>query len=798
MNSIYNLTYALLNKHKIVLIVISFISGILLNEYTGNPWIIIAILGTIGAIVSLIIRNFSFLLFIPLGLAFSANSQLIYSNNILNFTEKKIDLEGVLYRSPESRELGSRLYLDTDIIIRDGAKKSVTGKTIVYSADNTQLLAYGDRVRFLDVQLRSIENFKNPGGFDLKRFYERQSIYARGFVDSNDSLISFGLDESYNPILHYIDGLRIKFRNFVLAGFPSPESAILNAITVGDKAGIPQKTRAEFSKAGVAHILAISGLHVGAVAIAFFFLIKWLLKRSEYVLLRFEVPRLAAGMTILPIFLYTAVAGFSTSTVRAFIMISLYLLSIVIGKEEYRVNTLCAAALIILLWHPWSLFELSFQLSFIAVFGILIAHKFYPFKFNTFKDKFYSLTKTTIAATLITFPLIANSFGILPLVSIPANLILVPLVEVIIVPMSLLSFIGYLVSPALAKILISANIFFIEMLSFGVEAVLRVPYSSLTIPPMNFVSWVMFFLIVAFIILNSVYPKIKYIIPLVILGFVVSLVSPYPGKSSNGILDISFLDVGARKSFVVVKLPSNKNIIIDGGYSKNDQNGYLEKTVITKYLLNKRVKKIDILILSSTDKDTLSGAVHLIETFNVVKLMTNGDKLSGELWEQINKKEIKWDNLSNADELLSSADLKFKILRAGDEFQIEDSSMPDPIGFKLIYKEDEILFGNSLHLTSFQTELIDQYGKSIDSTVIYFPNINIQEDTVDFIDYISPKILVTGNTNIASNKLREKLSAIRKEMIILETDKDGAIAITSDGKELRVRSFTNEKELVLH
>ena len=117
-------------------------------------------------------------------------------------------------------------------------------------------------------------------------------------------------------------------------------------------------------------------------------------------------------MTILPIFLYAAIAGFSTSTVRAFIMISLYLLSIVIGKEEYRINTLSAAALIILLWHPWSLFELSFQLSFAAVFAILLAHKFYPFKFTTLEDKFYSLVKTTVAATLVTFPLVANSFGI--------------------------------------------------------------------------------------------------------------------------------------------------------------------------------------------------------------------------------------------------------------------------------------------------------------------------------------------------------------------------------------------------
>ena len=87
--------------------------------------------------------------------------------------------------------------------------------------------------------------------------------------------------------------------------FQSPESEILNAITIGEKRGIPQDTRTEFSKAGVAHVLAISGLHVGAVALAFYFLIKWLLKRSEYMLLRFQVPRLAAALTILPIFLYT-------------------------------------------------------------------------------------------------------------------------------------------------------------------------------------------------------------------------------------------------------------------------------------------------------------------------------------------------------------------------------------------------------------------------------------------------------------------------------------------------------------
>jgi competence protein ComEC len=433
---------------------------------------------------------------------------------------------------------------------------------------------------------------------------------------------------------------------------------------------------------------------VGAVAIAFFPLIKWLLKRSEYILLRFQVPRLAAGMTILPIFLYTAIAGFSTSTVRAFIMISLYLLSIVIGKEQYRINTLSAAALIILLWHPWSLFELSFQLSFGAVFAILLTHKFYPFKFATIKDKFYSLTKTTVAVTLATFPLVANSFGILPLVSIPANLIIVPLVEFIIVPISLISFLAFLISPYIAGVLISLNIFFIEMLIFGVKMFLQIPYSSLTIPPMNTLSWILFLIIIVCLILNSFYPKVKFIIPFIVIGLIMTLVNPLPGKSVQGVLEVNFLDVGENKSLVFLQLPNKKNILVNGGYSNTDRNGYLERTVITNYLLKNGIRKIDLLILTSTDKDHLSGAAHLIEKFDVRRLFTNGDKLDGPLWKLINDKNIRWNNISNVKEPITSADINLEILRPQDAFQIEDSSLPYPFAFKLTYGNSSFFLVN--------------------------------------------------------------------------------------------------------
>jgi len=788
----------LLNNHKIVLIAISFILGIYLNEFLNSAWILVATGGLIGGIISLYFRNLRFLLFIPLGLVFSANTQLISDNNVLNFAGEKIDLEGVLYRSPESREEGSRLYLDTDYIILKGALVPVSGNVIIYSSEYIESLAYGDRVRLLNIKLRDIENFKNPGRFNLKKFYERQNIYARGFVDGEESIISFGLAKSYSPILHSIDRMRIKFGNFVRSKFPTPEYGILNAITIGEKGGIPLKIRTEFSKAGVAHILAISGLHVGVVAIAFFFLIKWLLKRSEYILLRWQVPRLAAAMTILPIFLYAAIAGFSTSTVRAFIMISLYLLSIVIGKEEYRINTLSAAAFIILLWHPWSLFELSFQLSFAAVFAILLAHKFYPFKFTTLEDKLYSLVKTTVAATLVTFPLVANSFGILPLVSIPANLLLIPLVEIIIIPLSLVSFIVFLISPYIAGLLISLNIFFIEMLIYGVQMLLKIPYSSFSIPPMNTVSWILFLIIIICLILNSAYPKVKFIIPFIVIGLIMTLVNPIPGKSMQGILEVNFLDVGKNKSLVFIQLPNKKNILVDGGYSNSGRNGYLERTVITNYLLRKGIRKIDYIILTSIDKDHLSGAAHLLEKFDVRTLYTNGDKLDSMVWKLINDKNIQWKNISNVKEPITSGDTNLEIIRPGDGFRIDDSSLPYPVAFKLTYGNSSFLFGESLNQISFQRELIHSFDEKIKTRIAYIPNIKMESSLFEFLESVSPEILVTRNSSESSDIYNQEFQNLKQQTVILEIDDIGAVAFTTKGEEINGRTFIDEKHIVLH
>jgi competence protein ComEC len=128
----------------------------------------------------------------------------------------------------------------------------------------------------------------------------------------------------------------VEFGNFVRKKSPFPQSEILNALTIGDQGSVPSELRNQFSKSGINHIISISGLHVAAVALVFYVMIKWILKRSEFLLLRFQVPRLKAALTIIPVFMYMALAGFATPAVRASIMAAVYLISIVIGRGEIK------------------------------------------------------------------------------------------------------------------------------------------------------------------------------------------------------------------------------------------------------------------------------------------------------------------------------------------------------------------------------------------------------------------------------------------------------------------------------
>jgi len=772
-------------KYPIILPLLAFISGILFSEHLGYPWVFIVVITPIIGALYLLIPRLKYLLFVPLGILFSA-SPILPENHVIYHLGKKMDIVGTVYDSPRSRKEGSRLFIDVKEIIANGNKETVSGKVIVNSKETVRGIYTGDRVRILNPKLKRYRSFKNPGSFDVRRFYESQEIYASGFIPGMDWIVIFRDQEHIAPLSGFINRLRSSFGGFVRNNLPSPENEVLSAITIGEKGGIPFELRDEFSAAGIAHLLAISGLHVGAIALVFYFAIKWILKRSEYLLIKFQVPRLSAALTIIPIFLYTAIAGFSTPVVRAFIMITLYLLSILIGKEENKLNTLGVAALVILLWQPWVLFQLSFQLSFTAVLGIIFINRYYPLRFDTFRGKIISSVKITLAASFATLPFIINSFGVLSLISVPANLIFVPLVEFLIVPLGLLSILAFSVSETIALPLLLLNGFLIKIMILGAQMLLEIPFSSLTVPSISVFGWLFYGGTVLFVVVQKIYPRLRYALPIIVFGFIATLVSSNVSKANRGSLEVDFLDA-ANKSIAFVRLPYGKTVLIDGGYSYFKGKGFMERMVIAPFLLKTRTTIIDYFILTSLDKDHLEGVKYLLKKFKVKRLWTNGGKLDGELWEIIREKKITWKNILDEVEDFEIEGVQIGFMKPRGGFQIRDSARPYPLIMKFVFGQSSFLLGESLENTMVQRELVDVYSDKIKSKVVYIPRLDrLLRDEADFLNAVSPAILISSGHKKSLSNAHE-----REDTNLFETSHEGMVTIITDGNEIRVNSFVS-------
>jgi len=769
---------------------VGFIVGILISEWCGNQWLIILTITPIIGIASIFLPSLRFLLLIPIGILFSASPNLP-GNHIRNFTGEEIDIVGTLSNSPRTRIQGSSLFIDVEEVISRGARRGSSGRVIINTDQRIFGALSGREVRILNVRLKPFVRFNNPGAFDIKRYYEREGIYARGFVKDIDNILFFGGKGSNNAVFNIVDLLRFKFGNFVRSSVSSPENEIINALTIGDMGGIPPRLRNDFSAAGIAHILSISGLHVGAIALVFYFTIKWLLKRSEYLLLRFQVPRLSAAITLIPVFVYTAIAGLGTPVLRAFIMLAVYSTSIVMGRGENKLNTLAFSAFLILIWQPWALYQLSFQLSFGAVLGIILVDRVYTLSFKTFKDKLISSTIVTLATTLFTLPFIINSFGVLSLVSIPANLVAVPFVEFLVVPLGLLTFLTFWFSEAISLLLLRIVSLLTELLVYGTERIVEIPYSYLTLPSINVAGWIFYSLAVLILLMKRAYPRIMFLLPVAVLGLVASLTFGFIYKSKTGLLEVNYLDAAGR-DLVFLRLPQEKAVLIDGGYSYFNNKGFIERGVVTPFLLNSDITRIDYLILTTLDKDHIEGAKYLLRNFHVDRFWTNGGRLDGEIWKIIKTKKIRWKNISERVENFNVEGVTIEFFKPRGHFKVEDSSKPYPLILRLTYGSMVLLLGESLGNRSVQGELAELYKDRIKSSVLFVPGIGGDSHGFnDFISFVSPKVVVTNGRyrhhhNIDNNN----------EFASFQTNHDGMVTLLSDGDKLTVKSYYSNGEYV--
>ena len=287
---------------------------------------------------------------------------------------QKITLEGWLFREPERGPARGRLYLEAQRIWQDGQPRPATGKVLVSVRHLQGRWQYGDVLR-LSLKIRTPRNFHTPGSFDYASYLARRGIYLTAFVWDDKDIKEVGL--AGTRLRHWIEDIRRTVGLFFDEHLSDTQAAILRALIIGDKSQLDPELRNSFTRVGVAHVLAISGLHIGLVAMLAYGAWRWLLARSQYVLLMWSVPKLAALLTLPVVLLYAGLAGGSVSTLRAVIMVAVFLTALLLDKEEEVFRSLALAALIVSLIWPGSVLDISFQLSFVAVLAIFLGlHRF--------------------------------------------------------------------------------------------------------------------------------------------------------------------------------------------------------------------------------------------------------------------------------------------------------------------------------------------------------------------------------------------------------------------------------------
>ena len=385
-----------------------------------------------------------------------------YPDRIWYYNGGEHKIIGVIVKEPDIRQTNQKLEIKVKTV--DDKIKGIKGKILV-SVDLYPTFEYGDELEFICV-LRAPEKYQ---GFSYNRYLARYDIYSVCYYPKNLSHNSVAENNIVGKFYKNIYAFKNKVRLLINFSLNKDESDFARAIILGDKRALSSEARENFSQSGLSHIAVISGLHISIiVALLMFFLIFAGLNRNS--------AFYASGFFL---FLYIILIGAPASATRAGLMGFLLLLSLKIGRLNKIANSLLLAAAILLLINPRLLRDdIGFQLSFLAVLGIIYI---YP-KIKKIFEKISIVKKTknifpvfivnticiTLSAQIITAPILLYNFGTVSLIAPVSNLLVLWLLPFLIISLFAAIVLG-LIFPSLSALFFLPAGFILKYILFIAE-----------------------------------------------------------------------------------------------------------------------------------------------------------------------------------------------------------------------------------------------------------------------------------------------------------------------------------------
>ncbi|NOY69245.1 MAG: DNA internalization-related competence protein ComEC/Rec2 [Deltaproteobacteria bacterium] len=738
--------------------------------------------------------------------------------------------------------------LDDILAAKQGsAEARIPGRVRAVFRGRLPKILPGDRIA-VNGKIRGFKNFNNPGGFDYRRFMKFKniwgSVYAdapkikvisrekRGGYKSRVENFRAGVNYDINTACENFSTRLDKY--FKLFGSYSKyfsfekTAAVLSALVVGKKDRITPDLRDDFSRAGVSHLLAISGLHVGIVAAASFFFFKWLFSFSYYLLSRGATGRWAALFSGGIVLFYGLISGMSPSTQRAVLMVMVFLIAFFIRRDYDLLNTIAVAAFVILILFPPALFDISFKLSFAAVCAIFygLYHRHggrRPYIETGFLHGLFSRLRTfvfvSMCAIIGTAPLVMLYFNQVSIAGIFSNIILVPVIGFIVVPCGLFSVLLHILFPGAAKIGFELCAAVLSPCLSLVHAISRIPYASFkTITP-SMIEIICFYMIVAgvfflignrnknkdvsdarSIILPGKIPGRRAAMAVVVLGLLVLCGDAFYWmriRFYHDDLRTTIIDVGQGSS-ALVEFAGGKCMLIDGGGFYGNSVFDVGKNIVAPFLWHKRVLTVDTLVLSHPDADHLNGLVYVVKYFNVGQVIENGDPSDTDEYTEfkriIGEKSIPCPDFSRVARKWSENGAEINILYPAETFvhalpkERENNRNNHCVVVKVSFKGRSILFPADIEVPA-EKALVLSAGPGLLSTVLVSPHHGSRtSSTPGFLDNVRPETVIIsarGNRPGLPSKTVLFRYAVRGYQVF-RTDLNGAVLVTIGDAGMRI------------
>ncbi|MBF0988200.1 MAG: DNA internalization-related competence protein ComEC/Rec2 [Clostridiales bacterium] len=556
--------------------------------------------------------------------------------------------------------------------------------------------------------------------------------------------------------------LRIEINNFFNKNLKKDLASIIIGILIGDKSGMDGRVIEDFQNANLSHLIAVSGAH-------FIYVVGFL----EYICKFLKNKRKSQVFLIIGILFFMRLTQYTPSVVRAGIMTIMAILSSVFKRKSDIYTNLAISSLVLIIKNPYSIFDIGAILSFSGVLGIAYFQDKFKLIYQNYEGRFlwfFDSISITIAANIVIIPIMVYYYNTISFTFIIANLVVAPLLGVLII----LGFIAFIFKFKFLIVLLS---FILKLFFFLVKFMGKLPFSTVLVCYGSFIFVIAYYFIVYFLI------KRKMLLAL--LTIVVMIIANFNFLPKNK-LYINFVDVGQGDCMLIRY--NGMNFLIDSGGGISAEDYDVGKNTLLPYLIDRKVYKIDYIIVSHFDADHCRAFLHVMKYIKVknaiIAKQFKNSRMYSEFLEIANKKKINIIYVKEKDHF-KFKDFRIDIYNPNDEAIMENVMNNNAILNMLRFGKINILCTGDLEKIA-EDAIITRYSNSnvLKADILKVGHHgSITSTSDDFLKLIMPRMALIGcgkNNKFGhpNQFILNKLSAIGCK--IYRTDLNGEISICID------------------